>query len=189
MHGGLLQPLLLSGFNAAFDVRHRRLVASYSHGEGLDLSRFSLTPEQRRQGARVSMPWTTGFGVGATFVDELYGLIDLKAHRVQVDSGAEARAYTTLTVGAEVGYRAFLGEIFFLTPVVRWWPTVHSTEGPFTLAGPAGPLEHSPLPQGADGWFVNLLVGAAFDVRGRRRTGLSRPCAATRASAAPDRCR
>src|SRR5262245_14734044 len=39
-HSGLTQPLLLRGFNAAVDVRYKRLIVTYSHGEGLELTRF-----------------------------------------------------------------------------------------------------------------------------------------------------
>ena len=71
-HGGLLQPLLLKGFNAAVDVRHKRLVMSYSHGEGLDLTAFAGLPQaQIDAGVQVREVWTTGGGVGLTLVDEL----------------------------------------------------------------------------------------------------------------------
>lgn len=172
-HGGLLQPLFLRGFNGAVDVRINRLVLSYSHGEGLDLTNVagSLPEAQRDAGVSVDVPWTTGFGIGATLIDELYVMADFKAHRYEVDTRLETAAYTTFTVGAEVGYRLFVWEGLYLCPVIRYWPNVGSTapEG-FALTSSAGTFQHDPLRQGFNGLFANLLVGWSFDVRGERRS-------------------
>ena len=50
------------GFNAAVEVRYRRLIATYSHGQGLDYARFE-TDEERAAGASVKLP------NGQTFFD------------------------------------------------------------------------------------------------------------------------
>jgi hypothetical protein len=64
-HAGLLQPLLLEGFNAAMDVRIGRFVATYSHGEGLDgVGRLALLESERAAGASLGLTWSTGGGVG-----------------------------------------------------------------------------------------------------------------------------
>ncbi|MEO0605933.1 MAG: hypothetical protein AAF211_31180 [Myxococcota bacterium] len=170
-HAGLLQPTLLRGFNAAADVRVGRFVASYSHGEGLDLTRVGLPAEQRAAGVQLRVPWTTGFGIGATLVDELYVLADFKVHRAEVDTGIDVRAYSTVTIGAEVGYRLFVWEGFYVSPVVRYWPNVWtSAPGGFAIETDAGTFQHDPIQQGARGLFANVLVGWAFDVRGERRS-------------------
>ena len=172
-HGGLLQPLALRGFNAAVDVRHKRLVMSYSHGEGLDLTRVGgvLPDAQREAGVQVREPWTTGFGVGVTLVDELYVMADVKVHGFEVDAGIDTARYTTMTLGGEVGYRLFMWEGLFVTPVVRYWPNVWtSAPNGFRVQSEAGAFQHDPLPQGFGGLFANVLVGWAFDVRGKRRT-------------------
>src|SRR5687767_8984669 len=45
-HFGLIQPIVMRGFNAAVDVRYKRLLLSYSHGHGLDASRFVTARER-----------------------------------------------------------------------------------------------------------------------------------------------
>ena len=61
---GLTQPLLVKGFNIEGNYIHNRLIFDYSHGVSLDFSESSVTPDLKRQGLAVHMPWTTGFGVG-----------------------------------------------------------------------------------------------------------------------------
>lgn len=172
-HGGLLQPLLLDGFNAAVDVRVKRFIFSYSHGEGLDLTNQPgvLPIEQRELGVRVREPFTTGFGVGVSIVDELYVMADFKVHGFEVDTGLDPARYTTITLGGEVGYRLFVWEGLFVSPVVRYWPNVWtSAPAGFQLTTDAGVFQHDPLAQGLNGLFANVLIGWAFDVRGKRRT-------------------
>ncbi|MEN0063117.1 MAG: hypothetical protein AAGA48_13260 [Myxococcota bacterium] len=173
VHGGLVQPLLVRGFNAAVDVRAGRFVASYSHGEGLDFTRTPgvLPDAQREVGVTVRQPWTTGFGIGASVVDELTVLVDFKVHRIEVDTGLDVAAYSTVTLGGEVGYRLFVVDNFFIHPVVRFWPTIATTApNGFQLETEAGAFQHDPLPVGAGSFFANVLVGYAFDVKGTRRT-------------------
>ena len=172
VHGGLLQPLLLNGFNAAVDVRIKRFIFSYSHGEGLDLTGVAgLPPEQEELGVRVRMPYTTGFGVGVSLIDELYVMADFKVHGFEVDTGLDPARYTTITLGGEVGYRLFVWEGLFVSPVVRYWPNVWtSAPGGFALQTSAGSFQHDPMSQGAGGLFANVLIGWAFDMKGKRRT-------------------
>jgi hypothetical protein len=137
-HAGLLQPLLLNGFNAAVDLRVERLVLTYSHGEGLEL------PDG------VELPFTTGGGAGLTLYKELYVLGDLKVHRYELPQDR----YTTLTVGAELGYRLPVWKGLTVTPVVRYWPNVWNN----------APADLEPIEQGWHGLFANVLVGWAFDL-------------------------
>ncbi len=106
VHFGLLQPVLFRGFNAAIDLRWRRLLISYSHGQGLDYSAspsVGLTPAEANAGMRLMSPWTTGGGVGVVLIDELYVMADVKRHRYEASLDGDTLAYTTTSVGAEVG--------------------------------------------------------------------------------------
>ena len=162
---GLSQPILMHGFNAAVEVRYRRFVATYSHGQGLDYTPFE-TADEKAAGAAVRMPWTTGGGVGVLLIDELWILADLKAHRFTVDAPGDHSAYTVITVGAELGWRFFLWKGLNVALVARYWPNVYSTAGSgVTLHHPSGePFVDPPAQQGYSGLFANVLVGWAFDL-------------------------
>ena len=164
-HYGLLQPALLRGFNAAVDVRWKRWVLSYSHGAGLKLPDETLTGAERDAGLAVNLPWSTGFGVGAVLVDELYALVDVKLHGVQVRGADVPLDYRTLTVGVEVGYRLFLWRGLHITPVLRFWPNVYTSidRDGVDLAVGGEIVRHEPVEQGAAGFFANVLIGWAFE--------------------------
>jgi hypothetical protein len=164
-HFGLVQPILLHGFNAAVDVRYKRLLLSYSHGQGLDVTRFTSTRE-RAAGMTLREPWTTGGGIGVTLIDELWLMADLKVHRFEAELGAEQRGYTTITAGAELGYRLFLWRGLNVALVARYWPNVYASSGRgVVLHDKQGErLTHKPMQQGSAGFFLNVLVGWAFDL-------------------------
>jgi hypothetical protein len=138
-----------------------------SHGQGLDLNQvpgLALTSAERDAGARVRVPWTTGFGVGVRLTENLHLLVEAKAHRYEV-SGRDANAqvrYTTFSVGPSVFYSVYLFKGFFLQPNVRWWPNVGST-----LSGGQVPIKQ---PDGSTydhkahdfGLFANMNVGYTF---------------------------
>jgi hypothetical protein len=161
---GLTQPILMHGFNAAVDIRYKRLVLTYSHGAGLDYS--SLESAQAKDaGAKLRLPWTTGGGVGLVLVDELWLLGDVKAHHFEVDSGVDHASYTTMTVGAEIGWRYFFWKGFNVALVARWWPNVYSSTGSVTLHDRTGAaFTDKPAQQGFGGFLGNVLVGWAFDL-------------------------
>ncbi len=164
-HAGLLQPLLLHGFNAAADVRVDRLIFSYSHGEGLDLTDLQ-TDAEKKSGQETREPWTTGGGVGLLLIDELYVLADLKVHRFELASGVDEAKYTTVTVGGEIGWRFFVWKGLHVAPVVRFWPNVWDSapDSGVALRMRDGSItHHDPLKQGASGVFANVLVGWAFE--------------------------
>jgi hypothetical protein len=168
-HYGLLQPLLLRGFNAAIDLRVGRVIASYSHGQGLNFGRApgALTAAEDAAGLRVIAPISTGGGIGLTIVDELYAMVDLKVHRFEASAGGPIARYTTVTAGVEVGWRFFVWRGLHVTPVVRYWPTLWDSapEGGVAVMTAAGePLRHAPMQQGASGLFANVLLGWAFDL-------------------------
>jgi hypothetical protein len=170
-HAGLIQPILLQGFNAAVDVRVDRFIVTYSHGEGLDLTDLQ-TDAEKKSGLQTREPWTTGGGVGVVLIDELYVLADLKVHRFELESasprgGVDEAAYTTVTVGGEVGWRFFVWKGLHVAPVVRFWPNVWDSapDGGVALRTRDGSISrHDPMKQGAGGLFANVLVGWAFDL-------------------------
>ncbi|MEM7604100.1 MAG: hypothetical protein AAF411_01985 [Myxococcota bacterium] len=163
-HFGLLQPALLRGLNAAVDVRWKRLIVTASHGAGLRLPDSTLTSAERDAGMQVSMPWSTGFGIGLTLVDELYALVDFKVHDVQVRHDQGAFDYRTVTLGLELGYRLFLWRGLHVAPVIRFWPNVYSSLGSDGVALGSQGVVHEPIRQGLGGFFANVLVGWAFGV-------------------------
>jgi hypothetical protein len=173
-HYGLLQPILTHGFNAAVDVRVGRLVVSYSHGQGLEISRAGgLTDEEEAAGMRLVMPYSTGFGIGATIVGQLYAMADVKLHRYEAHAGSDFARYSTITVGAEIGWRYFVWRGLYVAPVVRFWPNVWDSAPPAGVMVPTktGVIIHRPANQGIanSGLFANVLVGWAFDLAGGRR--------------------
>jgi hypothetical protein len=161
-HYGLLQPIVNHGFNAAVDVRWRRLIFTYSHGASLDFTRF-LPDDERAAGLDVVLPFSTGGGIGVVLADELYVLLDVKWHRFDLAIGAERARYDTVTIGGEIGWRFFLWKGFYVSPVVRYWPNVW-TSAPDGLSLQGGALVHQPLVQGYHGLFANVLVGWAFNL-------------------------
>ncbi|MCU0674317.1 MAG: hypothetical protein MUE69_16150 [Myxococcota bacterium] len=164
-HYGLLQPVLLRGFNAAVDVRRGRFIATYSHGQGLDLPKSTLTRAERNADVGVRMNWSTGFGVGLVLVDELYLLADFKVHDVTASHAEGSLDYKTVTVGLELGYRLFLWRGLHVGLAVRYWPTVFASIDRDGVELADTGLTHEPIAQGLEGFFANVLIGWAFDVR------------------------
>jgi hypothetical protein len=162
---GLSQPILAHGFNAAIDVRWKRLMFTYSHGQGLDYARFETSGE-KAAGAAVKLPWTTGGGVGIVLIDELWILADLKVHHFLVDTAVDHAAYTNVTLGAELGWRYFIWKGFNVELVARYWPNVYSTAGKgVILHRPDGTtFLDPPEAQGDAGFLANVLVGWAFQL-------------------------
>ncbi|HYM22465.1 MAG TPA: hypothetical protein VEU08_04640 [Vicinamibacterales bacterium] len=129
---GLTQWVLFRGGNVAVEYKTGRLAFEYSHGQGLDLNQVpgvDLTSAEQDAGARVRVPWTTGFGAGVRVTEHLDVLVEAKAHRFEVtgrDRNAQV-AYTAFSVGPSVFYSIHLYKGMFLQPNVRFWPNVAST--------------------------------------------------------------
>jgi hypothetical protein len=163
---GLLQ-LALGGFNVAGEVRYRRLWLEYSHGMDLtlnDLGGFSLSRAERTQNVHVFVPYTTGFGVGVTLVDELWLGVEFKTHRYEVNApGGPVAHYQTYSIGPVLGYKAFIWKGLFANGYARYWPNVASTlsDDKIALAGNAGSVTHNAHDFGV---FANVSLGYAFDL-------------------------
>ncbi len=138
---GLTQPLLVSGFNIEGNYIHNRFIFDYSHGVSLDFSGSSATPDLKRQGVAVHMPWTTGFGVGYRLKEWLNVRFEPKWHRFEFyydgETQTQANQITSfnivsLGVGLYGHYQPFKNQTSFLkgimiAPSIRFWPTVSST--------------------------------------------------------------
>jgi hypothetical protein len=164
-HFGLSQPIFSHGFNAAVDVRYKRLVLTYSHGQGLDYTPFENSVEKAAN-AKVALPYTTGGGVGVLLIDELWVLADVKVHHFEINTALDHPSYTTVTVGAELGWRFFVWKGFNLGFVARYWPNVYSSAGAgVTIHDTHGKAVVDPAEkQGTQGFLANVLVGWAFDL-------------------------
>jgi hypothetical protein len=129
---GLTQWTLLRGGNVALEYEVGRFAFEVSHGQGLDLNQvpgLALTSAERDAGARVYVPWTTGFGVGVRITENFHALVEFKAHRYEVtgrDRNAEVD-YTTFSIGPSVFYSFYLYKGLFVQPNIRFWPNVAST--------------------------------------------------------------
>lgn len=178
VHFGLSQPLLLGGFNVAADVHWKRWVLEYSHGVHLDYNRLEstmLTTAERRAGLDLDSPWTTGFGVGFRVLDELYPMIEVKAHRYTARVGGETHRYTTASIGPALAHRLFVYDGLFINSYLRYWPNVWSS-APNGKVGFASGLAHEPLDLG---FFANLSVGYALNLSSGAKTSTAKRRAAS----------
>ena len=163
---GLLQ-LGLGGFNIAGEVRYRRFWFEYSHGVDLklnDLGGYSMTSTERAQDLHLVVPYTTGFGVGVTLLDELWLGVEFKTHRYEVNAPAgPVTSYQTYSVGPVLGYKLFVYEGLFADVYARYWPNVASTlaNNEVALRGANGTVEHSAHDFNV---FANVSIGYAFDL-------------------------
>jgi hypothetical protein len=163
---GLLQ-LAESGFNAAVELRYRRLWLEYSHGLDLTLNNFGsigMTQTERDQNLHLFVQYTTGFGVGFTILDELWLGVEFKTHHYEVNApGGPVAGYQTYSIGPVLGYKFFVWRGFFINAYGRYWPNVATslTNNEIALQGTNGAVEHSAHDFGV---FANLAIGGAFDL-------------------------
>jgi hypothetical protein len=163
---GLLQ-LALGGFNIAGEVRYRRWWFEYSHGVDLklnDLGGSSMSSTERDQNLHIVVPYTTGFGVGYTILDELWLGVEFKSHRYEVNAPrGPVTSYQTYSIGPVLGYKLYVLRGLFLNAYGRYWPNVASTlhDNQIALQGAGGTVEHSAHDFGL---FGNLAVGGTFDL-------------------------
>ena len=122
---GLLQ-LEPGGFNVATELRYRRLWLEYSHGMLLTLNNlggFGLTQTERDEKLHIRVPFTTGFGVGFTVVDELWLGAEFKAHGYEVNApGGPVSHYRTYSIGPVLGYKYYIWNGLYADAYGRYWP-------------------------------------------------------------------
>jgi hypothetical protein len=161
---GLVQ-LGLGGFNVAGELRYRRLWLEYSHGVDLTLNKlggFGLTKTERDENLRIRVPFTTGFGVGVTLVDELWLGAEFKAHGYDVNApGGRTSSYQTYSIGPVLGYKYYIWKGLYADAYGRYWPNVATSldGGRIILDGNNGPVEHAAHDFGL---FANVSLGYMF---------------------------
>jgi hypothetical protein len=159
--------ILSGGFNVAGEVRYRRLWLEYSHGIDLTLNNLggaALSSTEQRQGVHIFLPYTTGFGVGATLLDEMWLGVEFKTHRYEVNApGGATVGYQTYTVGPVLGYKFFAWRGLHANLYLRYWPTVATSldEGRVELQGKNGTVTHDAH---ALDFFANVSLGYAFNL-------------------------
>ena len=137
---GLSQPLLAHGFNIEGNYIHNRFIFDYSHGVSLDFKDNTVTPDLKKQGLAVHMPWTTGFGIGYRLKEWLNIRVEPKWHRFEFfyenetqNQSTEITDYKTFSLGVGLygSYQPFKKKNNFLkgfmvSPSIRFWQTVSS---------------------------------------------------------------
>jgi hypothetical protein len=129
-----------------------------------DLGGFSMTSTERAQDLRIVVPYTTGFGVGLTLLDELWLGVEFKTHRYEVNApSGPVTSYQTYSVGPVIGYKLFVYKGLFANAYARYWPNVASTldNSEVALRGANGTVEHAAHDFNV---FANVSIGYAFDL-------------------------
>lgn len=185
---GLTQPLLVKGFNVEGNYIHNWLIFGYSHGVSLDFSESSVTPDLKRQGLAVHMPWTTGFGVGYRIREWINVRVEPKWHRFEFyyngesqNAGNQITGYNTFSLGIGIygNYQPFKKKNNFLkgimiAPSVRFWPTLNSTltNDKFSYANKVtnNTEEIKTLDPGIGftPFVFNISVGYSFDLKKKK---------------------
>ena len=161
---GLIQ-LGLGGFNVAAELRYERIWLEYSHGMDLTLNKlggFGLTHAERDEDLHLRVPFTTGFGVGVTVVDELWLGAEFKAHGYKVNApGGRTSSYQTYSIGPVLGYKYYIWKGLYADAYGRYWPNVATSldGGKVALDGNNGTVEHTAHDFGL---FANVSVGYMF---------------------------
>jgi hypothetical protein len=163
---GLLQ-LALHGVNVAAEFRYKRLWLEYSHGQALTLNHqasLGMTSDERDAHLHMYVPYTTGFGVGLTLLDELWLGVEFKAHRYEVSTATgDGSKYSTYSIGPVLGYKLFIWRGLHLNAYLRYWPNVATSldDNQVALQGPDGTITHKAHDFGL---FGNVSLGWAFDL-------------------------
>ena len=177
---GLIQPTILSGFNAEVNYFTKRMAFDYSHGVSLDPPAVG---EVKDQNIVWHLPYSTGFGVGYRLTNSLDIRFEPKLHsweayykdEVQNDQ-TRIKDFTTVTLGIGVYYRYFPfknSNNKFLQGIttsssVRWWQNTSTSlnGGEFTyfnkttnknetLKTPNVGLANTPI-------IINIGIGYTF---------------------------
>lgn len=185
--GGVSQ-LLLGGGNIEGTWYTRRLSVAYSHGFNLQLGGSALPQAMQDQQLQLTMPWTTGFGIGYRVTSALDLRLDVKRHRFamryddQDFAGSTIAEYQTTTVGIGAYYRYYpfasrsgAARGVVIVPSVRYWPNVSSSlpndELRYTNARTGRQEVHQAAEQGfpgSGGVVANVSIGYTFALGAKR---------------------
>ncbi len=179
---GVIQPLLLEGWNVEVDYRTPKLVFNYSHGWSLDLRDSRVVGDAKDQHLFFHIPYSTGFGLGYRLTKVLDLRFEAKWHKFRLYYEDEAFApdeliaeyrTTTLGFGLYYLYRPFrnkenaLKRISLLSSL-RYWHRVSSSLEKNQLiyrnriTGQQEVHEAANIGIANTPWIVNLSIGYAF---------------------------
>jgi opacity protein-like surface antigen len=179
--GGLSQ-IAAGGGNVELNWHSSRFAFDYSHGFGLKFGGSLIGKAELDQKVELSMPWTTGFGIGYRLTSALEVRLEPKWHRYKVlyagqdFSGTAIRSYTTTTLGVGAYYRVYpfarstgWAKGVVMAPSVRYWPNVSSSlpGGKFTYANTATGRQETLRAAtqgfpGTGGLLANVSLGYTF---------------------------
>ncbi len=108
----LIQPFLLGGVNLNATYTTNRLIFDWSHGQNLTIGESLQSDEQKELDLDLTLPWTTGPGVGYRFTDHFDIRVDFKAHGIEAKllNGQENLEYTAYTAGPGAYYRIYFSK-------------------------------------------------------------------------------
>jgi len=161
---GLTQPLLLGGGNIEINYLTDNWVFEYSHGFDLDLHEspdLAMTSEERSQGLKIHLPYSTGGGIGYRFTKEFNLRVEFKQHKYEVTHPSNERmSYTTqdLGIGAYYFYEPLRNYSLIIVPSIRYWPTINTSldNDQYTFSNGDVHKAHE------FGLFANVSVGWKF---------------------------
>lgn len=139
---GLVQPVMLGGFNAEVDAHIGRWSFEYSHGASLDFTGSLVVGDAHDQHLAYHLPYSTGFGIGYRVTRSFDVRLEPKLHAFQVyydgDRANRVVDYKTFTLGVGAYYRwlPFGGRSDWarglaIIASARFWPNIYDTLGDF----------------------------------------------------------
>lgn len=177
---GLIQPVVLSGFNIEINYFTKKMAFDYSHGVSLDPPAIG---DVKDQNIVWHLPYSTGFGIGYRLTNSLDIRFEPKLHSWEAyykegvqNNQNRIKDFKTITLGIGVYYRYFPfknSNSKFLQGIttsssVRWWQNTSSTldGGKFTylnkttgknetLKTPNVGLANTPI-------IINIGIGYTF---------------------------
>ena len=141
---GLIQPVLLQGYNLEMDFYTPKMVFNYSHGFSLDMTNEAGTTvgDIKEQHLAVHIPYSTGFGIGYRLNKYFDVRLEPKMHKFEIyyddtdrtEAQNQITDYTTFTLGLGAYFRwkpfekndTFLKGIFTSTSL-RYWQKISSS--------------------------------------------------------------
>ncbi len=177
---GMIQPMVLDGFNIEVNYFTKRMSFDYSHGISLDPP---ATGDVKDQNVVWHLPSSTGFGVGYRITSFLDIRLEPKLHSWEAyykgenqTESSKIKDFKTMTLGIGIYYRYFPfknSDNKFLQGIttstsIRWWQNVGTTlrDDQFTylnkttgktetLKAPSVGLANTPL-------IINIGIGYTF---------------------------
>jgi hypothetical protein len=178
---GLIQPVVLHGFNAELDIHTASWSFDYSHGASLDLDGGLVVGWAHDQHLAYHLPYSTGFGIGYRVTSSFDVRLEPKLHAWQVyydgqpeDAAHRVTSYKTVTLGVGAYYRwqPFSGRHDWsrglsVTTSLRVWPRVYDTLGSptymNTVTGRNERLSPAEIGFANTPILANVTLGYTFD--------------------------